>query len=181
MHSRLLNTVATYGVARIRWKLNISTVKWSLQKCRANASFRGIIYVLDRLLGGRQDVPLRKWPRRKHIFGVGMSDWPGYANLLEKKFNHENTFSDRKPQLDIRNLNKTHLEKYDFVISTDVFEHILSPVQQGFDNLLRLLKPEGYLVFSVPYICISQTLEHYPGLFEYAILDFHGGKNCQPR
>jgi SAM-dependent methyltransferase len=146
------------------------------KKCGANARFRGIIYVLGKLLGERQDVPLRKWPRRKHIFGVGMSDWPGYANLLKKKFSYENTFYDRRPQLDIMNLNKTRLEKYDFVISTDVFEHILSPVQQGFDNLLRLLKPEGHLVFSVPYTRISQTVEHYPGLFDYEILDFRGEK-----
>jgi SAM-dependent methyltransferase len=74
------------------------------------------------------------------------------------------------------NLTEKHLGKYDFVISTDVFEHILAPVQQGFDNLLQLLKPGGHLVFSVPYTRIAQTVEHYPGLHDYEILDFLGNK-----
>jgi SAM-dependent methyltransferase len=146
------------------------------RRCRANARLRGIIYVLANIFGEREDIPLQKWPTRKHIFGMGMSDWFGYANLLRKKFRYENTFYDRRPQLDIMNLSEKHLEKYDFVISTDVFEHILSPVQQGFDNLLRLLRPGGNLIFSVPYTRIAQTVEHFPDLLDYEILDFHGEK-----
>lgn len=146
------------------------------KRCGANARFRGIIYVLASLLGEKKDIPLQKWSRRKHIWGIGMSDWPGYANLLRGKFNYENTFFDRSPQLDIVNLTTTHLEKYDFVISTDVFEHILPPIQQGFDNLLRLLKPGGFLVFSVPYTRIAQTVEHFPNLHDFEISSFHGKK-----
>lgn len=146
------------------------------QRCGANARFRGIIHVLGNLLGEDEGKPLQEWPTRKHICGVGMSDWPGYANLLNKKFNYENTFYDRKPQLDIVKLSERYLEKYDFVISSDVFEHILPPLQQGFDNLFRLLKPGGHLIFSVPYTRTTQTVEHYPGLSNYEILDFRGEK-----
>jgi SAM-dependent methyltransferase len=146
------------------------------RKCGALARFRGIIYVLANLLGEGEDTSLQEWPRRKNIFGVGMSDWSGYANLLRKKFSYENTFYDRRPQLDILNLAEKHLGKYDFVISTDVFEHILPPLQQGFDNLFRLLSPGGHLIFSVPYTRAEQTMEHYPGLYEYEILDFRGRK-----
>jgi len=146
------------------------------QKCGANARFRGIIHVLANLLGEGDGTTLQEWPMRKNVFGVGMSDWSGYANLLRKKFSYENTFYDHEPQLDIMNLTEEHLGKYDFVISTDVFEHILPPLQQGFDNLFGLLKPGGCLVFSVPYTRTAQTVEHYPGLREYEILDFRGGK-----
>jgi 2-polyprenyl-3-methyl-5-hydroxy-6-metoxy-1,4-benzoquinol methylase len=146
------------------------------QKCGANARFRGIIHVLGDLLGEAQATPLQEWPTRKSIFGVGMSDSPLYANVLSKKFNYENTFYDRDPQLDIMNLGEKYLGKYDFVISSDVFEHILPPLQVGFDNLLRLLKPGGHLVFSVPYTRATQTIEHYPGLHDYEILDFRGKK-----
>jgi SAM-dependent methyltransferase len=146
------------------------------QKCRANARFRGIIYVLGKLLGVKEDIPLQKWPKRKHILGVGMSDWHGYAKLLRKKFSYENTFFDRNPRLDILNLAEKHVGKYDFVISTDVFEHILPPIERGFDNLFRLLKPDGCLIFSVPYTHIEQTVEHYPGILEYEILNFRGKK-----
>jgi len=164
--------------------------------CGSNARFRGIVHVLANFLGesgerslldwprrmlanllGKGDVhPLKDWPRRKHIQGIGMSDWLGYANLLGDKFSYENTFYDRQPQLDIQNPTPEQLGKCDFVISTDVFEHILQPLQQGFDNLLALLKPGGCLIFSVPYSRSAQTLEHFPDLHEFEILDFRGGK-----
>lgn len=146
------------------------------EKCGANARFRGIIHVLAGFLGNAGRGPLREWPRRTNIFGIGMSDWPGYATLLMEKFSYENTFYDRPPQLDIQNPTEAQLGKYDFVISSDVFEHVLPPLQQGFDNLLALLKPGGALVFSVPYTRSLETMEHYPGLHEYEILDFRGGK-----
>ena len=144
------------------------------KKCGALARFRGIIHALANFLGESEDAILRDWPIHKRIFGIGMSDWNGYARLLRRKFSYENTFYDRKPKLDILNLTEKNLGKYDFVISTDVFEHILPPLQQGFDNLFRLLKPGGCLIFSVPYTRTAQTLEHYPGLLDYEILNFRG-------
>lgn len=144
------------------------------KKCGALARFRGIIHALANFLGESEDAILRDWPIHKRIFGIGMSDWNGYARLLRRKFSYENTFYDRKPKLDILNLPEKNLGKYDFVISTDVFEHILPPLQQGFDNLFRLLKPGGCLIFSVPYTRTAQTVEHYPGLLDYEILNFRG-------
>lgn len=146
------------------------------KKCGALARFRGIIHILANLLGEVDDIPLKKWPVRKNISGLGMSDWHGYAKLLSKKFGYENTFYDRRPHLDIMNLTEKYLGKYDFVISSDVFEHILHPLQQGFDNLFRMLKPGGHLVFSVPYTRTAETIEHYPGLRDYEILNFRGKK-----
>lgn len=145
-------------------------------RCGANARFRGIIHVLANFLGEGDSRALQEWPRRKAISGAGMSDWPGYANLLGDKFSYENTFYDRPPKLDIQHPTPAQLGKYDFVISSDVFEHILQPLQQGFDNLLALLKPGGCLIFSVPYTRTAQTVEHYPGLNEFEILDFGGKK-----
>ena len=144
------------------------------KKCGALARFRGIIHALANFLGESEDAILRDWPIHKRIFGIGMSDWNGYARLLRRKFSYENTFYDRKPKLDILNLTEKNLGKYDFVISTDVFEHILPPLQQGFDNLFRLLKPGGCLIFSVPYTRTAQTVEHYPGMLDYEILNFRG-------
>ena len=146
------------------------------QKCGANARFRGIIHTLGNLLGEDENTPLQEWPIRKSIVGVGMSDWTGYANLLKKKFSYKNTFFDQEPKLDIINLTEKHLGKYDFVISTEVFEHILPPLQKAFDNLFHLLKLGGCLVFSVPYTHGAQTVEHYSDLNDYEILEFQGEK-----
>ncbi|NDU86356.1 MAG: class I SAM-dependent methyltransferase [Ferrovum sp.] len=145
-------------------------------KCGSNARFRGIVHVLAGLVGEGNDLPLRDWPGRVDIAGLGMSDWPGYADLLSRKFRYENTFYDRMPRFDIQNLDEALWGKYDFVISSDVFEHILPPLQRGFNHLLTLLKPGGSLIFSVPYTRTACTAEHYPGLSEYEILDFRGGK-----
>ena len=145
-------------------------------QCGSNARFRGIIHVLAGLVGEGIDLPLRDWPGRLDVVGLGMSDWSGYADLLSRKFNYENTFYDRTPRFDIQNPDEAQWGKYDFIISSDVFEHILPPLQRGFDHLLALLKPGGSLLFSVPYTRIPHTAEHYPGLSEYEILDFRGGK-----
>lgn len=142
--------------------------------CGSNARFRGIVAALAGLLGLTEAGCLAAWPSRKGVCGVGMSDWPGYAALLAEKFSYENTFFDSPPQLDIQSPAAERLGKYDFVISSDVFEHIVPPLQQGFDQLLALLKPGGGIVFSVPYTRDAQTIEHYPGLHEFELLEFHG-------
>ncbi len=145
-------------------------------KCGSNPRFRGIIHVLANLVGEGDGRALQEWTRRGNILGAGMSDWPGYAGLLKQKFSYENTFFDRSPRLDIQNLSEAQLGQYDFVISSDVFEHIPPPLQRGFDNLFALLKPGGSLIFSAPTTRTAQTVEYYPGLREYEILDFRGGK-----
>ena len=146
------------------------------RKCGANARFRGIIHVLGAMLGENHNLVLKDWPVRKDIVGAGMSDWSGYADLLKRKFSYENTFYDHEPKLDIMNLSQKYVGKYNFVICSDVFEHILTPLQQGFDNLFQLLKPGGKLIFSVPYTHAAETVEHYPGLRDYEIVNFQGEK-----
>ena len=144
--------------------------------CGSNVRFRGIVGILAQILGVEAALPLRQWPRRANVRGLGMSDWGGYAGLLEQAFRYENTFYDRPPRLDIQQPDEALRGVHDFVISSDVFEHILPPLQRGFDNLFALLKPGGSLIFSVPYNRSGQTVEHFPGLHEFELLDFRGGK-----
>lgn len=142
--------------------------------CGANSRFRGIIGVLAGIVGEDASLPLQYWSPRKEISGLGMSDWPGYATMLSERFAYVNTFYDQDPKLDIQNIEASFLDAYDFVISTDVFEHILQPLQNGFDNLRRIIKPGGHLVFSVPYTRTETTLEHFPDLHDFKIIDFYG-------
>lgn len=145
-------------------------------QCGSNARFRGIIYALSKIIGEDDGRSLQEWKSRKNIVGVGMSDWDGYGKLLAKKFNYENTYYDRHPQLDIQKPTPKQIGAHDFVISSDVFEHILPPLQGAFDNIFSLLKPGGGLIFSVPYTRATQTMEHYSGLNDFEILNFSGGK-----
>lgn len=99
-----------------------------------------------------------------------MSDWQGYAWRLMHRLGYRNTFLDEEPRLDIRAPDPALLGTLDFIISSDVFEHVSPPVQLAFDNARRLLKPDGVMIFSVPYTVGGETLEHYPDLHDYRIV-----------
>lgn len=144
---------------------------WS---CGATARFRGIVLALAQCLGMPCDLPLAHWPMRREFRGLGMSDWQGYAEALAVRFDYTNTFYDRAPRLDILNPPAALAQAHDFVICSDVLEHVPAPVQRAFDRLFWLLKPGGHLILSVPYSREAQTLEHFPDLAQYALYDFHG-------
>ncbi|MCF7977048.1 MAG: class I SAM-dependent methyltransferase [Chromatiaceae bacterium] len=143
--------------------------------CGSNARFRGVIYALSLGLY-KESRDLKHFDKDRNVKGVGMSDWEGYASILRKKFNYRNTFYDKPPALDINNPAWNEYHDLDFVISTDVFEHILAPVQPAFDNVYKLLRPGGVFVFTVPYIHMENTVEHFAGLADYKIFDFDGDK-----
>jgi len=114
-------------------------------------------------------VPLPRFKTDKKIIGLGMSDAACYASLLSEKFSYTNSYYHKEPFFDITNIKESDHQKYDFVISSDVFEHVLSPVQRAFDNLYQILKPDGKIIFSVPYKMIGETDEHFPVLNEFSV------------
>jgi SAM-dependent methyltransferase len=62
----------------------------------------------------------------------------------------------------------------DFVISSDVFEHVLPPVARAFDNVSRLLKPGGLFILTVPFGTQPKTIEHFPELHDFKIVETDG-------
>ena len=101
---------------------------------------------------------------------MGMSDWPGYSIPLGKKFSYQNTYYHKEPRFDIKEVPPDIQNTYDFIISSDVFEHLEPPVSPAFVNLNRLLKPGGVVIFTVPYVPDQEeTLEHFPDLNEFTI------------
>lgn len=101
--------------------------------------------------------------------GIGIGDSAVYAQRLEEKFDYHNTFFDRAPRLDIAHAPESEFGRYDFAISSEVFEHVAPPAEAAFQNVCRLLRPNGVFVFTVPYSLESSTLEHFPELHEYDI------------
>ncbi len=143
--------------------------------CGANVRFRSIAAVLTQRLFGSTKVLAHLAPNLG-ISGVGMSDAPCYAAHLQGKVNYTNTFYHCEPHLDISQPEVALLGQNDFVISSDVFEHVAPPIQQAFDNLYRLLKPGGAAVFSVPFSLEDETREHYPNLYRFAISEDLAGE-----
>ncbi len=141
-----------------------------------NNRFRAICYVFCKLFYGECKI-LSNLETNKNLKGIGMSD-SAWANILEKKFDYTNTYYHKSPFLDIYNDN--HVNNYsnlDFIISSDVFEHInpYPSVQIAFNNLYKMLKHGGFIIFSVPYTH-EEHKEHYPNLYNYKIIKNKKGK-----
>jgi SAM-dependent methyltransferase len=136
--------------------------------------FRSIIHLLTTELFGRS-MSLDEVPVMKEIKGLGMTDWAGYAQPLAARFSYTNTYYHQEPQFDITHPGPEHTGQYDFLISSEVFEHIKPPVERAFENAVRLLKPNGFLILTVPYTGIEdQTKEHFPDLNAYQIIQLEG-------
>jgi SAM-dependent methyltransferase len=134
--------------------------------CGSTVRWRSIIYALSMELFGKNLV-LEDFPVRKDIQGVGLSDWPGYGEKLAEKFTYKNTFYHCDPRLDISNPDPSEFGKYDFLISSDVFEHVPPPIAAAFVGVRKLLKPAGIVIFSVPYV-EGSTKEHFPELYRFS-------------
>ncbi|MEO8739903.1 MAG: methyltransferase domain-containing protein [Casimicrobiaceae bacterium] len=117
-----------------------------------------------------------KFPVSPNIRGIGLSDANAYARGLADRFDYVNTYFDREPRLDICKPDRAFLGANDFVIASDVFEHIEAPVATAFRNLRELLKPNGIVVFTVPFSFAEHTTEHFPDLFEWRLVDVGDGK-----
>ena len=146
--------------------------KPSCDHCDSNVRFRWIAHAVSETLLG-QSLPLKDFPTRKDIAGLGLSDWDGYAAPLARRFNYTNTFFHTDPRLDISNLPDDRAGLYDFVIATEVLEHVVPPVDIALANLHRLLKPNGVAFITVPWIG-DVTQEHYPDLFDYKVVQSDG-------
>lgn len=147
----------------------------SCAECGSTPRYRAVIRLLSTELFGKSLV-IADFPVRKDIRGLGLSDWEGYASRLEKKFSFTTTYLHREPRLDIRQIEGGEVGRYDFVISSEVFEHVQPPVSRAFQETRRLLKDTGFLVCTVPYITEpgAGTREHFPDLHDFRIEERDG-------
>ncbi len=105
-----------------------------------------------------------------------MTDWEGYATVLAEKFSYENTFLHQEPRIDISapEVPSERCEASDFIISSEVLEHVAPPVQRAFRNIWQLLKPGGVLILTAPYGTNDSTIEHFPELHQFHIVEVDG-------
>ena len=105
---------------------------------------------------------------------IGLSDPEILSNKLNLIFSYTNTYYHQSPCLDICCPDSCWLEAADVLISSDVFEHVLPPVQKAFFGAISVLRPGGTLVLTVPYDERPVTSEHYPDLESFRLLEFDG-------
>jgi SAM-dependent methyltransferase len=135
--------------------------------------FRSIILVLSRALFG-MDLKLGDFPSLKSVRGLGISDSDTYCGRLAERFSYVNTFHHAEPALDLCRPDEREFGRYDFVICSDVLEHVPAPVDRAFNTLARLLKPGGVLIVTAPYSLREGTVEHFADLHETGLAEIGG-------
>jgi SAM-dependent methyltransferase len=137
--------------------------------CGSILRWRSVIAALSIARYGRS-IPVEEFPPDRATIGLGMSDWDVYASRLAKVFAYTNTFYDEEPRFDVMApVGPDRAGTYDFIISSDVLEHVAPPYETALANLRRLLKPGGVLILSVPMTSAEHTDEHFPDLHQYDI------------
>jgi SAM-dependent methyltransferase len=147
----------------------------SCKKCQSNVRFRSVVAALSISIHGTS-LTLDEFPPRPDLVGLGTSDWEGYAIRLRRVFGYDNTYYDEQTRLDIvAPIPAALMGSCDFIISSDVLEHVSPPFEVALTNLRRLLKPGGLLVLTVPMRPAGSTEEHYPDLHEYTVVPLGDG------
>jgi SAM-dependent methyltransferase len=146
----------------------------SCTRCSSSLRMRSLVHWLSVELFGTS-LTLPRFPVDKSIRGLGMSDWEGYARELAVKFDYRNTFYDREPRLDITRIREAEVGRYRFVVSSDVFEHVpVGGLDAAFRNVRRLLGAGGVFIFTVPFAKHGETVEHFPGMNDFRIVERDG-------
>jgi len=117
--------------------------------------------------------------------GLGISDDYRLATRLGQLFSYTNSFFHRFPLLDLCAPPPEALRSFDFVVCSDVLEHVPAPVDQALVGLRLLLRDGGFAVVSIPTYEVlvehgllrhvgrtgQETLEYYPGLVDWEMSD----------
>lgn len=93
--------------------------------------------------------------------GIGISDDWRVARVLSSIFSYTNTFVHRFPQLDITEPPAILHNSQEFIVCSDVLEHVYGRVERAIEGLYGMLKPGGFLVVSVPTFGAAHQ-EFYP-------------------
>ena len=88
----------------------------------------------------------------------GFQRQPGVRNRFGYKFDYHNTFYHQEPRLDVTRAGSDEDHgAYDFILAGEIFEHVPPSVDDTLTNVRSLLKPDGFLVLTVPYSTEATT------------------------
>ena len=140
--------------------------------CQSTVRVRAVVDMLStRLLGS--SMPLGQFPKRREVAGLGLSDSHHYATGLRRAFRYRNTFLHRQPRLDLVDPPLELAGTLDFLVASEVLEHVQPPVCRAFEGARLLLKDGGIFVVTTPYDATAGacTVEHYPRLHNFSLVE----------
>jgi SAM-dependent methyltransferase len=136
--------------------------------CGSTIRFRAVFEALTTALFGASCYG-PDLPERTDITGLGFTDSPFYASHLARSTSYTASYYHQAPFHDLLNLSSFKGATFDYVICSDVLEHVIGEVSEAIRTLHSLLKPGGVLIFSVPLID-GTTVEHYPGVVDFELV-----------
>lgn len=149
----------------------------SCEGCHSTVRFRSVAAALSvALFGGPAPIACTDFPKCPHIAGIGMSDSHHLEGPFSASFDYENTFLHQEPMLDIMaEVPASRRGAYDFIICSDVIEHVPPPYELALRHCHELLRPGGVLILTVPMKASGgDTDEHFPTLSNYEIATLRG-------
>lgn len=161
-----------------RGMIKLDSVTRELRSCRhCNSSprTRAVIRALSHRLF-QKNLNLPEFPTRKDLVGLGLSDASHYASRLKERLSYTNTFFHKEPFLDIASdeIAPERRQACDFIISSEVFEHVAPPLEAAFRHVFQMLKPGAIFLLTVPYGLQPDMIEHFPDLYEFKIVEHEG-------
>lgn len=144
----------------------------SCTTCGSSVRMRQLVHCLTEATTGRS-ATLRD-SVDFHIKGLGLSDPTLLSSRLEQTFSYTNTYYHTEPQLDICAPSPAWAGSADFLISSDVFEHVPNPVGAAFAGAYAVLKPGGVFVLTVPFDDRVETTEHFSAVGPFRLIEFDG-------
>ncbi len=98
------------------------------------------------------------------IRGLGTSDDIKIAKQLVNKFDYVNTYYHKGPKLDLTSVDPQWRECAQFVICSDVLEHVPPPTHSALEGLFSVVASGGAAIISIPYTTADTTVEFYLNL-----------------
>jgi hypothetical protein len=142
--------------------------------CGSTLRQRALVAALSRKLFGGRSLPVDEWTGVEGVEVLGVSDAELVARALGQKVRYRNTFLHREPVLDICAPGPGYHSGCDVLVCSDVLEHVPPPVERAFEGMRKIVRPGGFLLMTVPCTALEQTVEHYPRLHDYRIVERDG-------
>jgi SAM-dependent methyltransferase len=135
-------------------------------ECGSTVRFRAVVAAFD-------EQVLKGAPRRPELRGIGFSDPDTYARRLAQSTTYYNSWYHLSGE-DLTDLGTFRGQRYDFVVCSEVMEHVDRPVETSFSTLFELLRPGGVLIMTTPTYEGAATVEHFPPLTHYEVINQAG-------
>lgn len=127
------------------------------RNCSSTSRNRAVVYVLGQLMK-QAGHPVFEWPKNKSLKILESSARGSYPVMFADKFDYYATefdpakIAEGTHPREFADFQKLHYDNntFDFVIASDVFEHVRKD-EDGYKEILRVLKHGASFILTVPY------------------------------